>query len=136
MARAIIENEIEHSSVHNGNAYSWDSLELDIDATDTMLFVKNISDSLLILDRATILGSNVICTWEILIGALTTTPAGGAEVIGVNLNEVFSTKLADAVARSDETALADGSLVDRIKTAVSETLQQFIIIPLLLGYFS
>lgn len=120
VVRAIVEAEIEHASGKLGTAFSWDSTELDIDAGDTMLFVKNIGDTPLILDRLTINGSNVICTWTILIGAATTTPAG-TEVIGVNINESFSTKMADAVAKSDETAVADGAIIDRIKTPVSNT---------------
>ena len=57
--RAIVESELEHSSI-SGLAYSWDSTELDIDAGDTMLFVKNLSDTPLILDSVMINGSNVI----------------------------------------------------------------------------
>lgn len=123
VVRAITEAEIEHASATLGAAFSWDSTELNIDTGDTMLFVRNDGDTPLILDRATIVGSNVICTWTILIGSATTTPAGGAVVAGVNLNETFNTKAADATARSDETAVADGSIVDRVKTPVSNILQ-------------
>ena len=117
VVRSIVETELEHASI-SGKAYSWDSLELDIDAGDTMLFVKNLGSTPLILDTASFNGSNVICTWTLLIGSLTTTPAGTA-VTGVNLNEVFSSTLADATAFSDETALADGDIIGRVKTAVS-----------------
>jgi len=117
VVRAITESEIEHAST-NGEAYSWDSLELNIDAGDTMLFVKSLGDTPLILDRLVLNGSNVICTWEILIGSLTTTPAGTV-VTGVNLNRSFSSTAADVDSFSDETAVADGDVVDRIKTAVS-----------------
>ena len=117
VTRAIGESEIEHASAE-GNAYSWDSLELDIDIGDTMLFVKNLSDTPLILDRLVFNGSNVICTWDINCGTASTTPVGTA-VVGVNLNTSFATKLADATAFSDETAVADGTTIDRVKTAVS-----------------
>lgn len=123
VVRAITEEEIEHASATLGSAFSWDSTELDIDTGDTMLFVKNTGDVPLILDRATINGSNVICTWTILIGSATTTPAGGAAVEGVNLNQTFSAQAADATARSDETAVADGSIIDRVKTPVSNTVE-------------
>ncbi len=121
MVRAIVEEEIEHASV-KGTAYSWDSTELDIAADGTMLYLKNNSDTTLILDRVTINGSNVICFWTILIGALITTPSGGT-VTGVNLNEVFSTKQADVTAISNETAVADGSIIDRIKTPIDNSIQ-------------
>ncbi|KKN35533.1 hypothetical protein LCGC14_0782670 [marine sediment metagenome] len=117
VVRAIVETELEHSSA-SGTAYSWDSTELDIDTGDTMLFVKNTGDVPLILDRAEFNGSNVICTWTILTGEATTT-AAGTVVTGVNQNRSFSSKLADATAFSDETAVADGDIVSRVKTAVS-----------------
>lgn len=117
VVRAIVETELEHASI-SGNAYSWDSTELDIVAGETMLFVKNTGATPLILDRLIINGSNVICTWDINIGSATTTPAGTV-VAGVNQNRGFSSKTADAVAFSDETALADGDTIARVKTAVS-----------------
>ena len=123
VVRAVTEEEIEHASAILGSAFSWDSTEKDIDTGDTMLFVKNTGDVPLVLDRATFNGSNVICTWTVLIGSATTTPAGGTAVTGVNLNQTFSSQGADAVARADETAVADGSIVDRVKTPVSNTLQ-------------
>jgi len=115
--RSIRETELEHAS-SKGSAYSWDSTELDIDAGDTMLFVKNTSDIPLILDVAIFNGSNVICTWDIGIGTATTTPAG-TTVTGVNQNTGFEGTIAEANALSDETAVADASVIARLKTAVS-----------------
>lgn len=117
VVRSINEAELEHASIL-GNAYSWDSTELDIDTGDTMLFVKNEGSTPLILDRLVINGSNVICTWTILTGSATTTPAGTA-VTGINLNRIFSGNTADVTSLSDETAVADGDIIDRVKTAVS-----------------
>lgn len=118
VTRSIIESELEHSS-NEGTAYSWDSAELDIDAGDTMLYVRNDGDTSLILDRLIVNGSNVICTWEVNIGSATTTPTGTV-VVGVNQNRTFSSSLANATAYSDETAVGDGDTVTRIKTAVSD----------------
>lgn len=117
VVRSIVETELEHSSIA-GEAYSWDSTELDIDAGDTMLYVRNDSDTPLILDRLVFNGSNVICTWDINIGSATTAPAGTV-VTGVNQNRIFSSDLADATAFSDETAVADGDTISRVKTIVS-----------------
>ena len=41
IVRAITETELEHAS-SIGNAYSWDSLELNLSANETFLFVKNL----------------------------------------------------------------------------------------------
>ena len=114
---AITEDVILHASA-SGKAYAWDSTELDIDAGDTMLFVQNTGDTLLVIDSLILNGSNVICTWTVLLGTTTTT-ATGTVVTGVNLNTTFESIIADATAFSDETAVADGKIFDRIKTAVS-----------------
>lgn len=116
IVRAITESEIEHAS-GEGKAFSWDSGELDIDAGDTMLFVQRTGDVPLIIDRVEISGSNVICTWEINVGTASTT-ATGTGVSAVSLNTSFTAE-ADATAFSDETAVADGNTVARVKTAVS-----------------
>jgi len=118
--QAITESAVAHAS-KSGDSYSWDSTELDIDVNDTMLFVKNLSATTLEIDRIIINGSNVICTWEILIGSASTTPAGTV-VTGVNLDESSSTKLADVTALSDETAVAAGSIIARVKTPITNTL--------------
>jgi len=115
--RSIRETELEHAS-NQGAAYSWDSTELDIVAGETMLYVQNTSDIPLILDTCAFNGSNVICIWEIGIGTATTTPAG-TTVTGVNQNTGFEGLAAEANAFSDETAVADATIISRIKTAVS-----------------
>lgn len=119
VTRSITESEIEHAS-STGGAYIWDSTEKDIDAGDTMLFVQNTSDTPLILDLATVNGSNVACIWTIHTGADITTPSG-TSIPGVNMNPKFRSVPADAISLSDETAVADGDIVDRVKTAVAET---------------
>lgn len=115
VVRAVSESELEHDSAESGDAYIWDSTELDIDIGDTMLFVKNTSDRALHLTALVFNGGNVACVWDIGIGNDTTTPAG-TEVIGVNMNQIFASKAADAIAKSDETAVADATVVGRIKT--------------------
>ncbi len=117
IVRAITETEIEHAS-GEGKAFSWDSKELDIDAGDTILFVQRTGDVSLVIDRVEISGSNVICTWEINLGRDSTT-ATGTGVSAVSLNTAFDGSTADARAFSDETAVADGDTVARVKTAVS-----------------
>ena len=117
VVRAINESELEHASI-NGQAFCWFSGAQDIDATDTMLFVKNTGDIPLILDRLNLIGSNVLCTWTVHIGADVTTPAGGSVVTPTNINQVFSSTPADAVSRTDETAVADGTIVEQVVTPI------------------
>lgn len=117
VVRSIVESELEHAS-SLGNAYTWDSTELDIDAGDTMLYVRNDSDTPLICDRLEINGSNVICTWEIGLGTASTAPAG-TTVTGANINTRFASDAPDATSFSDETAVADATVRLRAKTPVS-----------------
>ncbi len=117
VVRAIVEPELEHAS-SEGQAFSWDSLELDIDTGDTMLFVKNTGNTPLVLDRLIINGSNVICTWTLLLGKAVTTPTGTV-VLAAALNTKSLADVPDATAFSDETAVADGTIFDRVKTPVS-----------------
>lgn len=131
VTRAIVEAELEHAS-DDGKAFAWDSLEINIDATDTMLFVRNDSDAHLHLNYAIVNGSDAICTWTVHIGAATTTPAGGSEVTGVNMNERFSTVLPDTTARSDETSVADGSIIARVKTPIDNTIT-LVLVGVILG---
>ena len=118
LVQAITETEIEHAS-GKGNAWSFDSGERDIDAGDTMLFVRNDSDRPMVLDHLEINGSNVICTWEVYVGTAQVTAAGAGAVIPTNLNTRFAGADSDTTAFYDETAHADGSLVSRVKTAIS-----------------
>lgn len=130
VVRAITEPELEHASA-SGDAYSWDSTELNLSAGETFLYVRNDGDTPLILDRIDFNGSNVICFWDIGIGTATTAPAGTV-VTGINLNTIFSTKAADATAFSDETAVADAPIVTRVKTGVDQH-HQHILTGIILG---
>ena len=120
LVRAITETELEHSSAKNGQAYSWVSLDSDIDAGDTRLFIKNNNSTPLVLDRITILPSNVACDWSINIGKETTTPTG-VSLTGVNLSQ--SGNIAEATAYDDETAVADGSPIDWVHSETTATIQ-------------
>lgn len=118
VVRSIVEPELEHASAQ-GNAFIWTSGTQNIDATDTMLFIKNTGDIPLILDRMLVIGSNVACTWTIHTGAEVTTPAGGSVVTPVNMNRIFASTQADAIARTDETAVADGDIITTFHTAAT-----------------
>ncbi len=120
IVRAIVETELEHAS-SIGKAYSWDSTEFDKVANEYFLTVKNLGNTPLILDRAIVNGSNVICFWHFRIGSATTTMVGDA-IVGVNLNRAFASDLADVTSMTDETALPDGDVIMRVKTPIDNTV--------------
>jgi len=118
--KAVVEPESEHASL-TGNTYVWHAPHRDIDATDTQLYVRNDSEIPLHMDRALIVGSVASFTeWTIHIGESSATPAGGVVITGVPMNETFSSKAADATARTDETAEADGSIIGFTNILASE----------------
>jgi hypothetical protein len=103
-----------------GLAYSWWSGERDIAANVAMLLVKNTGDPDLIIDRAIINGSNVVCQWNINIGNATTTPSGTA-VSGVNRNRKYASRIPDVLAYYNETAVAAGDTIAMVRTPVAST---------------
>jgi hypothetical protein len=120
LVRAIVETELEHSSGKNGQGFSWVSTDTDIDAGDTRLFLKNTGTTPLVLDRLTVLPSDVACDWSINIGKATTTPTG-TSVVGVNISQ--NGNVAEALAFDDETAVADGSPIDYVHSETVGTIQ-------------
>lgn len=106
--RAIIESELEHASAR-GDAYAWRSENSDIDAGDTRLFIKNTSDKFLVFSYAIFTPANVVCTYDIGIGAETTTPAG-TSVSASNLNGTINVN-ESYIAYDDETAVADATAI-------------------------
>ena len=116
--RAISEALLEHASA-KGLAYCWSSSDSDIDAGDTRLFIKNTSDKFIVFDYATINFGNVACKYDFGIGSSTTTPAGGTEIVAVNLNGTITVQ-ESYVSRDDETAVADAT---RVFTASCSTVE-------------
>jgi|TARA_Y100000310_G_scaffold261629_1_gene271056 hypothetical protein len=102
-----------------GKAYSWDSGTRDIDANDTILFVKNLNDDPLFLDRIIINGSNAICEYDLGVGSTTTTPSGTAAAES-NLSPK-NTGAADVTALYDETAVATATISLRFWTVIAGT---------------
>ncbi len=129
---SVTELEIVHASL-DGNAFIWTSGTQNIDSGDTMLFIKNTGGTPLNLSQLDVIGSNVACTWTIHIGSDTTTPAGGSVITPVNLNRIFAAKTADAEARTDETAVADGDILTTFHTAATVQARPFILVGIVLG---
>jgi len=120
VTRAIAEPEIEHAS-SLGNAYVWQAPTDNVAAGDTLLFLKNLSDTPLILDRVNFLGGNVATLYDIRLGKLTT-PPDAINVTGRNLNQRFGDD-ADVHAVADEDAVADGTLMESIHVPVTVMLE-------------
>lgn len=119
VTRAIQETELEHAS-SQGNAYCWFAPTADINVDDTLLFIKNLGDTLLILDRMNLLGANVATTVTVHLGKATTTPTA-INVTGTNLNPGFADN-ADVHATADEALVADGTTVEIIHVPVTVML--------------
>ena len=111
IVRAIQESEFEHAS-GKGDAWVWQSANVDIDVNDTLIAVKNLTGRLLIWDRMVISPGNVAMHVDIGIGEETTTMAG-TTIVGRNPNGSFLGKAATAIATAigDETALSDANLI-------------------------
>jgi hypothetical protein len=118
--RAIMETELEHASA-KGRAYAWRSNNANIDAGDTLLFIKNTSDKFLIFSYAIFTPANVVCTYNIGIGAETTTPAGNA-ITATNLNGTININ-ESYTAYDDETAVADATPMVSYTTNTTESLR-------------
>jgi hypothetical protein len=122
IVRSIIEEEIEHASA-DGNSFAFRVAEAAIDTTDTVLFFKNEDDAVFIPDRVTLgADDSEKMQWDICIGSATTTPvAGGGTITPVNLYQTYSGKTFDHTAMYDETAVAQGSIIDTHNVKAAET---------------
>lgn len=118
--RAITETELEHASA-KGRAYAWRSNNGDIDAGDTLLFVKNTSDKFLILSYAIFTPANVVCTYDIGTGSDSTTATGNA-IVATNLNGTV-VAVDSYVAFDDETAVADTTPIVSYTVSTTESLR-------------
>ena len=96
-----------------GLAYSWVTLVTDIDATDTILLVRNTSSKYnLCIEKITIEAASAATRVDIHCPSDVTTALAGTAVTGVSLNRAFDLTC-EALAKADETALAQGAIVDR-----------------------
>ncbi len=120
IVRSVVESELEHASI-NGTAYVWQAVTADVGAGDTLLFIKNLGDTPLILDRANFLGGNVASLYNILLGKATTVP-DAINITGRNLNQRFGDD-ADVHAVADEDTVADGTLMESIHVPVTVMLE-------------
>ena len=118
--RATIVPEIEHESEENGTAYNWSSDLVNIDANDTVLLVKNTSDTHLHIDSVAVSNGSTASEFTIHLPTTEVTPSGGTLVTGTNLN-TSSSNVADAVSRSDEENNTQGNVIRTVWLAVDSS---------------
>jgi len=102
-----------HEATINGDAYAWNALSSDLDATDCALMVRNLSQSRLLVINRIYVWADIPTAIEVaLTQSATAYSAGGvgAAVTGVNLN-TSSNKVADAGAYSDDASVAQGTVI-------------------------
>lgn len=116
VVKAITQSELEHESEQNGAGYNWSSGTIDIDAADTVLLVKNTSDTPLHIECIKISNGALASEYTIHLPTTEVTPTGTA-VTGTNLN-TGSSKVADADAKSDETNNSQGNIIKTVYLAV------------------
>jgi len=106
---SVTQSELEHESETNGTAYVWASDSVNPTTDDTVLLLKNTSDTSLHLEHVTISGTTD-SEYTIHLPTTEVTPTGGTLVTGTNMNTA-SSKVADAIARSLETNNSQGNVL-------------------------
>lgn len=115
VTKSIVEAELEEAS-ERGLAFSWYTGDQNIDINDTLIFVKNTGSTPLHLILLTLNGDSTNpMIYDLGLGSETTPPAGGTVITAVNLNQIFTSDPPEAVARTDETAVADATVFKRVK---------------------
>jgi len=124
LVKAITEPELEQAS-EDGQAYIWATDLINIDANDTVLLLKNTSDTNLHIEA--ILVSNGSTASEFTVHVITAVDATvtGTTVTGFNLN-TGSANVADVSAASDETGYSAQGTVIATLFLLAETNQTVI----------
>lgn len=114
---AITEPILEHESQENGAAYNWSSDIVSVDGGDTVLLVKNTSDTNLHIDSVEIANGATPSEYTLHLPTAEVTLSGGSVVTGTNLN-TGSSNVADALSRSDEEGNAQGNVIGTVWLAI------------------
>lgn len=102
-----------------GQSFVWSDNNADINAGDTILFIRNLGETVLLPIRILANPGNVQCTYSVGLGSLTTV-ATGTSITPVNMNQNLSSKAADSVSFGDETAVADATLLFSFTVGTTE----------------
>jgi hypothetical protein len=103
-----------------GDAYAWNSVSADIDATDVLISVRNLSNERLLVINRLYVWVDVATALDIHTTTSSTAFATGTAVTGVNLN-TSSNKVADAEGYTDDDGVAQGSIICTLHTNETAT---------------
>ncbi len=105
LMKASVEPEIVRVARTTGEAYAWNSQNINIDTTDTLLSIQNQSPTKdLVIDRLIFTSGDVSHRFEVFKITADYTPTGTA-VPGVALGPRGGAGTTSAVAKSDETGV-------------------------------
>ena len=127
---AQVESEISHTSENYEDSYVWTASK-NIDATDSIIWLRNDSTSMKLIIECISVGSDVAGSW--FIYSPTGTTADGDTITGVNLN-ISSGRPASATCRSDATGTTPAKYLFYGSNIASETIQVNFHGALILGY--
>jgi hypothetical protein len=107
-----------------GKNYCWRVTDADIDATDTMLLVRNESDVPLAIDRIFITGGNAASNYQIHVVTLPFVLTG-TNVVAFNMNYANGNpKIPPATAASDETLNIQGDIIYEPRIGINVNYDQ------------
>jgi len=115
---SVGQSELEHESEENGAGYNWSTNSLDLAINETLLLLKNTSDTPLHIECVKISNGASATQFRIHLPTTEVTLSGGTVVTGTNLN-TSSSNVADASARSDETNNVLGNTVRTLFLAIN-----------------
>jgi len=103
----VTESKFLHYNSHEGNAFVWDFPGYDYDAGDTLMFLRNDSDTELHIHHIYLYSDTGT---KVQIHTPVSTTATGTAVTGVNLN-LKSGNVAESTAKQDETGNTQGVIL-------------------------
>jgi len=112
LTAAVTQSELEHESEENGSGYNWSSDLINIDANDTVLLVKNTSDTPLHIECVKIANGSTASEFTVHLPTTEVTVTG-TTVTGTNLN-TGSSNVAEATGASDETNNSQGNVIGTV----------------------
>lgn len=117
---AVVATEFEHESEENGAAYNWSTDLVNLTGDDTVLLVKNTSDTSLHIECIKIANGSVASEYTIHLPTTEVTVTG-VTVTGTNLN-TGSSNVAEASAASNESNNTQGTVIETKFLAVDSNV--------------
>lgn len=108
---SVAVNEFENVSARSRLSFTWTIVPANFGNAETLLLVQNDNSSLTLHIEETTFQSDAATAVQVhLTDRVVLTPTGGTLVTGVCLNQT-APRVAEAIARSNETANAQGNIV-------------------------